>query len=138
MTNDTIETIDSLSREHEQLRRLLERMQATAEADDALALSEILNQARRALGAELDAHIAVEERSIFAAVETALGQGFVMPFREEHRQIEALRDAVLGWNGTGDPPYGECIELCERILEHQQREDMLLFPAVAAHQQPSA
>jgi hypothetical protein len=139
MTNETMGTmnaVDSLSREHEHLRILLERLQAAAEARDASALVEALNEARHALGEELDAHIAVEESSVFAAAEAALGAGFVMPFREEHRQIEALRGAVLAWNGAADPPYGDCIELCERILEHQQREDVMLFPAVEVHHQP--
>lgn len=137
MTNETVDTINALSCEHEHLRILLERLQAAAEARDASALAETLTQERAALGSELDAHIAVEERSVFAVAETTLGEGFVMPFREEHRQIEALRDAVLRWNGEGALPYGECIELCERILEHQQREDMMLFPAIEARNEPN-
>jgi hemerythrin-like domain-containing protein len=124
------EIVGELAREHEELRALLQPIQQAAEARDAAALALALEAGRGGLGASLDSHITKEEASVFATAEESLGVGVVGPFRSEHRMIEALRDVVLGWSGATDPPYAQSLELCERMLEHQQREDIMLFPAV--------
>jgi hemerythrin-like domain-containing protein len=134
----TSDIFGELSQEHERLRFLLQRIQRAAETRDAAALAEALAAGRAALGAELDGHIATEEATVFATVREELGEGLVAPFQEEHREIKALRDLVLGWSRATDPPYEPSLELCDRILQHQQREDLMLFPTargiLSAHQ----
>jgi hemerythrin-like domain-containing protein len=126
----TSDVVGELYQEHDRLRFLLQRIERAAEASDVAALADALAAGRAALGTELDEHIATEERAVFTTVRDELGEGLVAPFEEEHREIEALRDLVLGWSGASDPPYEQSLELCDRILQHQQREDLMLFPIV--------
>jgi hemerythrin-like domain-containing protein len=120
-----------LSGEHEQLRAHLERIEAAAEARDDSALLAAIREALPVLTDELDAHIALEEREAFAAIGEALGEGLVAPFREEHVEIRALRDEVVDAvaPARGEASYAATLRLCDLILDHQRREDLMLFPS---------
>ena len=121
--------LTQLSDEHDQLRAHLERIQAAAEAHDDQALRAALLAAKAALTDELDAHIALEEGEAFPAIAEALGEGLVVPFREEHREVRMLRDTALAALTLGRAPHVAALRLCELILDHQQREDHMLFPS---------
>lgn len=121
--------LTQLSDEHDQLRAHLERIQAAAEAHDDQALRAALLAAGTSLADELDAHIALEEGEAFPAIAEALGEGLVVPFREEHREVRMLRDTVLAALTLGRAPHAAALRLCELILDHQQREDHMLFPS---------
>jgi Hemerythrin HHE cation binding domain len=114
-----------LSREHADLRRHIERIASAAEARDAFALAASLEAARAALTSELDFHITVEETEAFSA----MGEDLVAPFYAEHIEIRVLRDAVFAQLKQGETPYGLSLDLCELVLAHQQREDLMLFPS---------
>ena len=122
--------LTQLSEEHRELLTCLEAIQAAAH--DTAALEAAVARARLALAAELDAHIALEEDIVFSAVERAVGGDLVAPFRDEHREIRALRDTVLASAAAGSLPPSLCLHLCDLLLAHQQREDMMLFPAARA------
>ena len=124
-----MDILTQLSGEHEQLRAHLERIQAAAEARDDERLLAALCAAHAALTDELDSHIAVEEAEVFATVSEELGEGLLMPFREEHVEVRLLRDEVLASVKRGVAPRAAALALCELILNHQQREDMALFPS---------
>jgi hemerythrin HHE cation binding domain-containing protein len=121
-----MDVLTRLSREHADLRIHIERIASAAEARDALALATNLDAARAALTSELDSHITVEETEAFAA----MGEDLVAPFYAEHMEIRALRDAVFAQLKQGETPYGLSLDLCELVLAHQQREDLMLFPSV--------
>lgn len=124
-----LDTLDRLSREHEDLRATLAPIESAAEARDAAALAASLEAARAALTDELDAHIVTEETDVFAPVATHHGEDLVAVFYEEHVEIRATRDDIFARLERGEAPYGPSLRLCELILAHQQREDLMLFPS---------
>jgi hemerythrin-like domain-containing protein len=124
-----MDVLARLSGEHEQLRALLECIETAAEMCDDVALTTALQAAQPSLTDELDAHVASEEAEVFGALEQALGEGLVVPFRAEHVTIRALRDDVLAAVTRGEAPHAAALELCDLILNHQRREDLVLFPS---------
>jgi hemerythrin superfamily protein len=87
-----------------------------------------LHDSQAALTVELDEHIAFEEAHVFAPIDETLGDGLTNPFREDHREIGALRDEVYAHASRGIAAHDACLRLCEALLDHQQREDLMLFP----------
>ena len=124
-----MDVLTRLTSEHDALRAYLERIQAAAEAHDAAALAASLETARPTLTDELDAHIAVEEVEAFAPLVQTLGDGLVESFYEDHVEIRILRDEVYTVLARGEAPFEASLHLCELILAHQQREDLMLFPS---------
>lgn len=124
-----MDVLTRLASEHDTLRAHLERIQVAAETRDTAALGASLEAARAALTDELDTHIAVEEAEVFAAVAEPLGEGIVQPFTDEHVEIRRLRDQVYTLLEQGRAPFDASLNLCELILAHQQREDLMLFPS---------
>ena len=118
-----------LSQEHETLLPLILAIQASAEAGDRPSLLKKLTAGRQALTTELDAHIALEDDSAFVSVEEALGQEVVLPFRLEHNEIRALRDRMLAGADAGRVSIDLCLQFCDLIQVHMQREDAILFPS---------
>ena len=124
-----MDVLTRLTSEHDTLRTLLERIQAAAEARDATALAASLEAARPALTDELDTHIAVEEAEVFASTAESLGEGLLQPFYEEHVEIRQARDQRYAQLARGAAPFDASLRLCELVLAHQQREDLMLFPS---------
>ena len=118
-----------LSDEHDSLLPIIVEIQAAAEAQDETALFAELIAGRAALTQELDAHITLEEDVAFSLIGRAIGEEIVTPFRTEHTEICALRDEVLYQVDSGIAPFNLCLQLCDLILAHMQREDMMLFPS---------
>lgn len=124
-----IDVFTTLSQEHETLLPLILDIQSVAEAADIPALVEKLIAGRQALTTELDAHIALEDDVAFATVEEALGKEIVLPFRSEHSEIRALRDKVIAGADAGRVSIDLCLQFCDLIQVHMQREDAMLFPS---------
>ena len=124
------DVIFRLSNEHETLLPLIAELQAAAEAKDTAALLDELTSSRTALTQELDAHITLEEDVAFSLIEQSVGDGIVTPFRTEHTEIRMLRDEVLSQANAGVASFDLCMQLCDLIQSHMQREDMMLFPSV--------
>jgi hemerythrin-like domain-containing protein len=124
-----MDVLARLSSEHDTLLPLIVDIQAAAEAGDNATLVARLKAGRAALTGELDAHIALEEDVAFALIGQAIGEEFVAPFRSEHTEIRALRDEVLAGADASDVPIGLCLQLCDLIQAHMQREDAMLFPS---------
>jgi hypothetical protein len=49
--------------------------------------------------------------------------------RDEQVEIRALREEALASATRGAVLQSPCLRLCVLILDHQQREDMMLFPS---------
>ena len=118
-----------LSDEHDTLLPLIVEIQAAAEAQDETALLDELVVGRTALTEELDTHITLEEDVAFNIIGQVIGEEIVTPFRTEHTEIRALRDEVLSQADAGIAPFNLCLQLCDLIQTHMQREDMMLFPS---------
>jgi iron-sulfur cluster repair protein YtfE (RIC family) len=104
-------------------------MQQAAEIKDRAALKVYLIAAWDALTKELDAHMALEEEEAFPSIGRVLGETFLEPFQEEHREIRALRDLLLASVADGEAPADLCLILCDLIEAHMQREELALFPS---------
>ncbi len=118
-----------LSEEHETLLPLILDIQLATETADIPALVEKLAAGCQALTTELDAHIVLEDDVAFATVEEALGKEVVLPFRLEHDEIRALRDKLIAGVDSGSVSVDLCLQFCDLIQAHMQREDTMLFPS---------
>lgn len=125
----SVNLLARLSDEHDTLLPIIIEIQAAAEAQDKVALFDELKTGRVALTQELDDHITLEEEEAFSLIGQSLGEEIVMPFRTEHTEIRALRDEVLSKTDAGIAPFDLCLQLCDLIQEHMQREDRMLFPS---------
>lgn len=124
-----IDIFTRLSKEHETLLPLILDIQAVAEMGAIPALLEKLATGRNALTTELDAHMVLEDDVAFASVAEAAGQETVLPFCAEHDEIRSLRDRVLAGTDGGRVSIDLCLQLCDLIQGHMQREDVMLFPS---------
>jgi hemerythrin-like domain-containing protein len=129
MKNMSTNVLTRLSDEHDTLLPLIVEIQAAVASQDKTALIEQLITGRVALTHELDAHIALEEDVAFSIIEQAIGEEMITPFRTEHTEIRALRDEVLAQADAGSVPFDLCLQLCDLIQAHMQREDLMLFPS---------
>lgn len=133
-----MDLLTQLTDEHRDLLAHINALQTAASQRDPEALAISLASARPALAAALDEHIALEEARVFPAVATTIGEGLVDPFIAEHQEIRALRDEVFAQAEAGAISPSLCLRLCELILEHQQREDLMLFPSARTALGPAA
>lgn len=124
-----MDVLARLSSEHDTLLPLMADIQSAAESGDNTTLVEKLKAGRAELTSELDAHIALEEDTLFVSIEEVAGEEFVALFRAEHAEIRGLRDKVLTGADAGDVSVDLCLRLCDLILAHMQREDAMLFPS---------
>jgi hemerythrin-like domain-containing protein len=123
------DVLSRLSDEHETLLPLIAEIQAAAESQDTSALLDELTTGRAALTQELDEHIRLEEDVAFSIIQQSVGEEVVTPFRTEHTEIRLKRDEVLSQADAGIAPFNLCLQLCDLIQNHMQREDMMLFPS---------
>jgi len=124
-----IDVFTRLAGEHETLLHQILDIQAVAETGDIPALVEKFSRGRIALTAELDAHMVLEDDVAFASVAEYLGPEMVLPFRAEHDEIRTLRDRVLAGADDGRVSIDLCLQLCDLLHGHMQREDVMLFPS---------
>ncbi len=118
-----------LSQEHETLLPLILAIQTAAEAGDRSSLLEKLAAGCQTLTTELDVHMVMEDDVAFATIEEALGKEIVLPFRLDHSEIRALRDKVIAGADAGRVSIDLCLQFCDLIQVHMQREDAILFPS---------
>jgi hemerythrin-like domain-containing protein len=115
--------------EHRSLLPVLAALEQAAEAKDRNALKAHFIVAWPALTKELEAQMTLEEEVAFPRISRMMGENFLKPFREEHREIRALRDLLLEQAAAGKVPVDLCLILCELIVAHIQREDLTLLPS---------
>lgn len=125
-----MDLLTQLSSEHEQLSTHLRRIAAAAQMRDDRALIEAFATSESALTTNLDAHIIQEETEAFPAIDEAMGESMATHFRDEHREIQALRDSLLAATGRGEAPHAMALRLCDLLFDHQRREDEMLFPTI--------
>jgi iron-sulfur cluster repair protein YtfE (RIC family) len=118
-----------LADEHRALLALVADVQQAAEAKDRAALKVHLTAAWDALTGGLDAQMTLEEEVAFPSIGPVVGEAFLQPFGEEHREIRALRDLLVEWAAEGRVPPDLCLILCNLIVAHMRREERTLFPS---------
>jgi iron-sulfur cluster repair protein YtfE (RIC family) len=123
--------IDQLSAEHAELLPCTDRILDVA-ASAGPELRDAIESCIAKLQAPLEAHIAQEDDVLFPAYARASGSdGLVAQFRNEHRDIIALRDEMMTALDSGNArKLGSVAEqLAELLGDHMRREDMMLFPS---------
>ena len=130
------EVIDQLLAEHQEVLPRVRRLAESAAAD-RLELERAYGDAAPLLGAPLEAHIALEDDVLFPAYAEASGaEDVVAQFRDEHRQILALRDELRACHEGRDDGGRSIVELsaalCELLSSHMEREEQVLFPSARA------
>jgi hemerythrin-like domain-containing protein len=124
--------IDRLSAEHAELLPCAAKLTELA-AVNAAELGETIGRCAAKLGAPLDAHIAEEDNVLFPAYAGESGdEGLVEQFRSEHRDLLALRDALLAACRDKAAPQklgGIAARFADLLTSHMTREDMMLFPS---------
>lgn len=123
--------IDQLSAEHAELLPGTDRMLEVA-ASGGAELREAVEGCLARLRTPLEAHIAQEDDVLFPAYARASGgDGLVAQFRDEHRDIIALRDELLTALDDDDMRKlgTAAARLAELLGDHMRREDMMLFPS---------
>lgn len=130
------EVIDQLLAEHQEVLPRVQRLAESATVN-RLVLELAYDDAAPLLGAPLEAHIALEDDVLFPAYAEASGaEDVVAQFRDEHRQILALRDELRARHermGDGGRSIVEiCAALYELLSSHMEREEQVLFPSARA------
>jgi len=123
--------IDQLSAEHAELLPCTDKLLDVA-AGAGPELRETIESCLTKLQAPLEAHIAQEDDILFPAYARASGgDGLVAQFRDEHRDIIALRDELLTALDHDDTRKLGTVaaRLAELLGDHMRREDMMLFPS---------
>ncbi len=123
--------IDQLSAEHAELLPCTDRLLDVVAGADA-DLHEAIGGCLAKLRTPLEAHIAQEDDVLFPAYARASGgEGLVAQFRNEHRDILALRDELLTALDNNDTRKLCTVtaQLAELLGDHMRREDMMLFPS---------
>ncbi len=128
MSDALLVLIDRLEREHVEVRQALAALGAPADAGDVEQLAARLPDFAAVLGPALDEHSQLEDETLFPALEEFLGAEMVGVFAGEHERILSLRDALYSGE-TGPNAAGVCLELCDLLGGHIDREDQALFPA---------
>lgn len=118
-----------LSDDHRILLPLIVDIQQAAEAKDRAALKIHLAASWDVLTRQLDAHMALEEEVAFPSIGRVLGETMLKPFQQEHREIRALRDLLLEKVAAGKAAPDLCLILCDLLVAHMQREELMLFPS---------
>jgi hemerythrin-like domain-containing protein len=129
MNSELILLIDRLEREHVDVRHALDRLGPAIEQDDGVALRAALAAGVEALGTGLDVHSEAEDDDLFPRIASMIGEGMVSVFTQEHVRIRALRDRVYEGMREGVADFNWCVELCELLRDHMEREDQALFPS---------
>ncbi len=121
--------MDRLSAEHAELLPGTDRLlDVTTDRE----LRETVEGLLPKLQTPLEEHIAQEDDILFPAYASASGsEGLVAQFRDEHRDIIALRDELLIALDHGDTRGLGTIaaRLAELLGDHMRREDTMLFPS---------
>ncbi len=129
---DITPLIDKLATEHADMLPCTAHLAELAAARSP-EIRAALDRCWPVLTGALDAHIDAEDEVLFPAVAQAVGdEGVTALFREEHREIRALRSAL----GTARQEGGDlerlsaaALRVADLLNTHMTREDAMLFPS---------
>lgn len=124
-----------LTEEHQVLRPFLARLRQAANSGPEQELALALAAAKTALGEDLDHHIALEDEQLFPLIARSLGEGLIVPFVDDHRRIQQVRNTLYAAPGSQARTLALTLE--DMLGDHLAREEEILFPsaqeALSAH-----
>lgn len=128
-TAELLALIETLEKEHSEVRDALDRIDSAVDAEDSDSLRQALSAGAPVLGEGLDSHSAAEDDRLFPALSEAMGEGIVGAFVGEHDEIRSLRDQVYESIDRGKADFGKSGEFSELLRSHIDREEAMLFPS---------
>ncbi len=131
LAHEIAPVLDKLAAEHTDMLPCTTHLAALATGKSS-ELRAALDRCWPVLTGALDAHIEAEDTVLFPAVADALGDGITGMFRDEHREIEALRSSLRAARLDGDDldrVSSIALRLAELLGSHMTREDAMLFPS---------
>ncbi|WP_460062587.1 hemerythrin domain-containing protein [Streptomyces sp. YKOK-I1] len=123
-----LETIDELTREHDEVVRLISHLGPAHREGGVIRIAEIARDIAKVLGP----HTQVEERGLFPALAGDFPDQ-IAALEAEHRTVEAVLDEANGAFLT-DPTWPDrLMEAMALLRNHILKEQDGVFPAALAH-----
>ncbi|MEU5592832.1 hemerythrin domain-containing protein [Streptomyces sp. NPDC020298] len=126
----SLETIDELTREHDEVVRLISHLRTAHQEGGATRMAELAREISRVL----EPHTQVEEHGLFPALAGDFPEQ-IAALEAEHRRIEAVL-AEAGSDGAtpSDPAWPDrLMEAMAMLRDHILKEQDGVFPAALAH-----
>ncbi|MFF7646094.1 hemerythrin domain-containing protein [Streptomyces canus] len=124
----SLASIDELTREHDEVVRLISRLRSAQQSGDVARMAELA----REIAAVLGPHTQVEEHGLFPAMAEDFPEQ-IAALEAEHRRIEVvLAEAADGTTPT-DPAWPDrLMDAMAMLRDHILKEQDGVFPAALA------
>ena len=124
----SLETIDELTREHDEVVRLISHLRSAHGDGDVPRLAQVAREIARVLGP----HTQVEEHGLFPAL-TGDFPDQIAALEAEHRRIESVLAEAADSTTPSDPTWpGRLMEAMAVLRDHILKEQDGVFPAALA------
>lgn len=124
-----LETIDELTREHDEVVRLISHLGPARRQGGAARTAEVA----REIAAVLGPHTHVEEHGLFPALAGDFPEQ-IAALEDEHRRIEAVLGEAADGRIPSDPAWPDRLtEAMALLRDHILKEQDGVFPAALAH-----
>ena len=125
----SLASIDELTREHDEVVRLISHLHPAHRAGDVARMAEVSREIARVLGP----HTEVEEHGLFPAM-AADSPDRIAALEAEHRRIEAVLTEAADGATPSDPGWPErLVEAMAVLRDHILKEQDGVFPAALAN-----
>ncbi|MFR9793737.1 hemerythrin domain-containing protein [Streptomyces sp. MB22_4] len=125
----SLASIDELTREHDEVVRLISHLRPAHQADDVAGMAQIA----REITTVLVPHTQVEEHGLFPAMATDFPDQIAV-LEAEHRHIEAVLAEAADGTTPSDPTWpNRLLEAMAMLRDHILKEQDGVFPAALAN-----
>ncbi|MEU5608266.1 hemerythrin domain-containing protein [Streptomyces sparsogenes] len=125
----SLTTIDELTREHDEVVRLIGHLRTARQKGSAARMAEIAREIARVL----DPHTQVEEHGLFPALAADFPEQ-IAALEAEHRQVETVLAEAADGVTPSDPTWPDrLMEAMAMLRDHILKEQDGVFPAALAN-----
>lgn len=125
----SLTTIDELTREHDEVVRLIGHLRTAHQEGSAARMAETAREIARVL----DPHTQVEEHGLFPALAADFPDQ-IAALEAEHRQVEAVLAEAADGVTPSDPTWPDrLMEAMAMLRDHILKEQDGVFPAALAN-----
>ncbi|OMI36834.1 hemerythrin domain-containing protein [Streptomyces sparsogenes] len=125
----SLTTIDELTREHDEVVRLIGHLRTAHQEGSAARMAEIAREIARVLGP----HTQVEEHGLFPALAGDFPEQ-ITALEAEHRQVETVLAEAADGVTPADPTWPDrLMEAMAMLRDHILKEQDGVFPAALAN-----
>ncbi|WP_406836243.1 hemerythrin domain-containing protein [Streptomyces sp. AHU1] len=125
----SLASIDELTREHDEVVRLISHLHPAHQAGDVARMAEVSREIARVLGP----HTEVEEHGLFPAMAADFPDQ-IAALEAEHRRVEAVLAEAADGATPSDPGWPErLVEAMAVLRDHILKEQDGVFPAALAN-----